>query len=128
MTSFFQRQLDVTPSYTLRALAHLLSYPGAELRAVVPELQQVLANEGAVSDQRLAGLNKLLGTIHAYPTFAEANRAVGGEWKRAHAPQRVLRWLERHHAWLRGGNAPRVSRAGSASGSTARGRPGTRGR
>ena len=58
MTSFFQRQPDVTPSYTLRALAHLLSYPGAELRAVVPELQQVLANEGAVSDQRLLGLNK----------------------------------------------------------------------
>ena len=63
MTSFFSRQPDVTPSYTLRALAHLLSYPGAELRAVVPELQQVLANEGAVSDQRLLGLNKLLGTL-----------------------------------------------------------------
>jgi hypothetical protein len=48
------------------------------------------------------GLNKLLGTIHAYPTFAEANKAVAGEWKRAHAPQRLLRWLERHHAWRRG--------------------------
>ena len=70
MTSFFQRQPDVTPSYTLRALAHLLSYPGAELRAVVPELQQVLANEGAVSDQRLLGLNKLLGTLVNQDPFA----------------------------------------------------------
>ena len=70
MTSFFQRQPDVTPSYTLRALAHLLSYPGAELRAVVPELQQVLANEGAVSDQRLLGLNKLLGTLTQQDPFA----------------------------------------------------------
>ena len=48
------------------------------------------------------GLNKLLGTIHTYPTLAEANKYVAGEWKRAHAPQRVLGWLERYHAWMRG--------------------------
>ena len=48
------------------------------------------------------GLNKLLGTIHTYPTLAEANKYVAGEWKRAHAPQGVLRWLERYHAWMRG--------------------------
>ncbi len=49
------------------------------------------------------GLNKLLGTIHVYPTLAEANKYVAGEWKRAHAPERVLRWLQRFHAWRRGG-------------------------
>jgi len=38
------------------------------------------------------GLNKILGTIHSYPTLAEANKYAAGEWKRAHAPQRVLRW------------------------------------
>ncbi|WP_231727463.1 MULTISPECIES: FAD-dependent oxidoreductase [unclassified Sphingomonas] len=48
------------------------------------------------------GLNKLLGTIHSYPTMAEANKYVAGEWKRAHAPQGVLRWLERYHGWMRG--------------------------
>lgn len=48
------------------------------------------------------GLNKLLGTIHTYPTLAEANKYVAGEWKRAHAPQGVLRWVERYHAWMRG--------------------------
>ncbi len=48
------------------------------------------------------GLNKVLGTMHSYPTLAEANKYVAGEWKRAHAPQGVLRWLERYHAWRRG--------------------------
>lgn len=48
------------------------------------------------------GLNKILGTIHTYPTLAEANKYVAGEWKRAHAPQRVLPWLSRYHAWRRG--------------------------
>jgi pyruvate/2-oxoglutarate dehydrogenase complex dihydrolipoamide dehydrogenase (E3) component/uncharacterized membrane protein YdjX (TVP38/TMEM64 family) len=45
------------------------------------------------------GLNKILGTIHTYPTLAESSKYVAGEWKRAHAPTRVLRWLERYHAW-----------------------------
>ncbi len=45
------------------------------------------------------GLNKILGTIHIYPTLAEANKYAAGVWKRAHAPQRVLSWLERYHAW-----------------------------
>ena len=48
------------------------------------------------------GLNKILGTIHTYPTLAEANKSVAGEWKRAHAPQRLLAWLQRYHAWRRG--------------------------
>lgn len=47
------------------------------------------------------GLNKILGTIHTYPTMAEANKYVAGEWKRAHAPQAILRWLQRYHAWRR---------------------------
>ena len=48
------------------------------------------------------GLNKILGTIHTYPTLAEANKYVAGEWKRAHAPQKVLTLLARFHAWKRG--------------------------
>ncbi|MBC7993702.1 MAG: FAD-dependent oxidoreductase [Rhizobacter sp.] len=47
------------------------------------------------------GLNKILGTIHTYPTMAEANKYVAGEWKRAHAPQGLLAWVERFHAWER---------------------------
>lgn len=48
------------------------------------------------------GLNKILGTIHIYPTLAEANKYAAGEWKRAHAPQTILKWLARYHAWQRG--------------------------
>jgi pyruvate/2-oxoglutarate dehydrogenase complex dihydrolipoamide dehydrogenase (E3) component/uncharacterized membrane protein YdjX (TVP38/TMEM64 family) len=48
------------------------------------------------------GLNQILGTIHTYPTMAEANKYAAGEWKRAHAPERLLRWVERFQAWRRG--------------------------
>jgi pyruvate/2-oxoglutarate dehydrogenase complex dihydrolipoamide dehydrogenase (E3) component len=48
------------------------------------------------------GLNKILGTIHIYPTLAEANKYAAGVWKKAHAPQGVLRQAERFHAWMRG--------------------------
>ena len=48
------------------------------------------------------GMNKILGTIHTYPTLAEANKHAAGHWKRAHAPQRLLAWVERFHAWRRG--------------------------
>ena len=48
------------------------------------------------------GLNKILGTIHIYPTLAEANKYAAGAWKKAHAPQKVLGYLERFHAWMRG--------------------------
>ncbi|HET7527688.1 MAG TPA: FAD-dependent oxidoreductase, partial [Burkholderiaceae bacterium] len=48
------------------------------------------------------GLNKILGTIHTYPTLAEANKYAAGAWKRAHQPLALLRWIERLHRWRRG--------------------------
>ena len=48
------------------------------------------------------GLNKILGTIHIYPTLAESNKYAAGEWKKAHAPEKILRWLGRYHKWQRG--------------------------
>jgi hypothetical protein len=45
------------------------------------------------------GLNKILGTIHIYPTLAEANKYAAGVWKKAHAPEKLLAWVERFHAW-----------------------------
>ena len=50
------------------------------------------------------GLNKILGTIHVYPTLAEANKYAAGEWKKAHAPEQLLRIAERYHRWRRGGD------------------------
>jgi dihydrolipoamide dehydrogenase len=48
------------------------------------------------------GLNKILGTIHIYPTMAEANKYVAGVWKKAHKPEKLLAWVERFHTWRRG--------------------------
>ena len=48
------------------------------------------------------GLNKILGTIHTYPTLAEANKYAAGEWKRAHQPHRLLAWVKKYHDWKRG--------------------------
>jgi len=48
------------------------------------------------------GLNKILGTIHTYPTLAEMNKMTAGEWKRAHAPEKLLAWIEKYHTWRRG--------------------------
>ncbi|MFP4423323.1 MAG: dihydrolipoyl dehydrogenase [Desulfococcaceae bacterium] len=58
------------------------------------------------------GLNKILGTIHIYPTLAEANKYAAGEWKRAHAPEKALEYIERFHSWRRGkGFSPAASGA-----------------
>ena len=48
------------------------------------------------------GLNKILGTIHTYPTMAEANKYAAGEWRRAHAPQKLLACVKKFHDWRRG--------------------------
>ena len=47
------------------------------------------------------GLNKILGTIHIYPTLSEANKYAAGQWKRAHAPKRILAMVEKYHRWMR---------------------------
>jgi len=47
------------------------------------------------------GLNKILGTIHTYPTWSEANKFAAGEWKRAHQPLRLLEWVRKYHDWKR---------------------------
>lgn len=48
------------------------------------------------------GLNKILGTIHIYPTMAEANKFAAGQWKQAHKPEKLLQWIGRFHGWMRG--------------------------
>lgn len=48
------------------------------------------------------GLNKILGTIHIYPTLSESNKYAAGEWKRAHQPEKILALVEKFHRWRRG--------------------------
>lgn len=61
-----------------------------------------LLSEFVLAMKHSLGLNKILGTIHTYPTLAEANKYVAGEWKRAHAPEKLLGWVEKYHTWKRG--------------------------
>ena len=48
------------------------------------------------------GLNKIMATIHTYPTMAEANKYAAAEWKKKHAPERLLKLVGHYHAWRRG--------------------------
>ncbi|MFC4257475.1 FAD-dependent oxidoreductase [Marinobacter lacisalsi] len=55
------------------------------------------------------GLNKILGTIHPYPTWNESAKSAAGVWKQAHAPQGVLAWLAKFHRWRLGSGQPGAS-------------------
>jgi pyruvate/2-oxoglutarate dehydrogenase complex dihydrolipoamide dehydrogenase (E3) component/uncharacterized membrane protein YdjX (TVP38/TMEM64 family) len=86
-------------------MVKVLTVPGKDRilgATIVAEHAGELIVEFITAMKRGIGLNKILGTIHVYPTLAEANKYAAGAWKKAHAPQRVLRQLERYHAWLRG--------------------------
>ena len=48
------------------------------------------------------GLEKILGTIHTYPTLAETNKYAAGAWKRAHQPVKLLEYVKKYHDWRRG--------------------------
>jgi len=52
------------------------------------------------------GLNKILGTIHIYPTLTETNKFVAGNWKRNNVPEKIMALLPRFHRWTRGGDKP----------------------
>jgi pyruvate/2-oxoglutarate dehydrogenase complex dihydrolipoamide dehydrogenase (E3) component/uncharacterized membrane protein YdjX (TVP38/TMEM64 family) len=49
------------------------------------------------------GLKGIFATIHSYPTLAETNKYVAGNWRKTHAPARALAFAERYLAWRRGG-------------------------
>jgi len=90
---------------TAHGFVKVLTVPGKDKIlgvTIVGEHAGDLLAEFVLAMKHGLGLNKILGTIHTYPTMAEANKYAAGEWKRAHAPQKVLAWLERFHAWKRG--------------------------
>lgn len=83
----------------------VLTKPGKDellgVNIIGPQAGELLA-EYVLAMKHGIGLNKILGTIHSYPTLAEANKYVAGEWKRANAPQKLLTWVEKFHRWRRG--------------------------
>jgi len=86
-------------------MVKVLTVPGRDRilgATIVGEHAGELIVEFITAMKQGIGLNKILGTIHIYPTFAEANKYAAGVWKKAHAPEGVLRKLERLHAWMRG--------------------------
>jgi pyruvate/2-oxoglutarate dehydrogenase complex dihydrolipoamide dehydrogenase (E3) component/uncharacterized membrane protein YdjX (TVP38/TMEM64 family) len=68
----------------------IVGYHAAELLA-----EYVLAMKHGL------GLNKILGTVHVYPTLAEANKFAASEWRKAHKPERLLEWVGHFHNWRR---------------------------
>lgn len=83
----------------------VLTVPGKDKilgATIVGEHAGDLLAEFVLAMKHGLGLNKILGTIHTYPTWSEANKYAAGEWKRAHVPHRILAWVEKYHAWKRG--------------------------
>lgn len=88
-----------------RGFVKVLTAPGKDRIlgvTMVGEHAGELLAEFVLAMKQGLGLGKIFGTIHTYPTLAEANKYVAGEWRRAHAPQRLLGWVGRYHAWRRG--------------------------
>ncbi len=88
-----------------RGFVKLLTAPGKDRilgATIVGEHAADLLAEFVLAMKHGLGLNKILGTMHIYPTLAEANKYAAGEWKRVHAPQELLAWVERFHTWRRG--------------------------
>ncbi|MBX9754498.1 MAG: FAD-dependent oxidoreductase [Pseudomonadaceae bacterium] len=80
----------------------VLTVPGKDQilgACIVGEHAADLLTEYVLAMKHNLGMNKLLGTIHTYPTLAEANKYAAGNWKRAHAPQELLRWVRKFHLW-----------------------------
>jgi len=88
-----------------RGFVKVLTAPGKDrilgVTIVGAQAAELLA-EYVLAMQHGLGLNKILGTVHAYPTMAEANKAAAGQWRRAHQPETLLRWVEKFHHWRRG--------------------------
>ena len=69
---------------------------------IVSEHAGDLLAEFVIAMKHDLGLNKILGTIHAYPTWAEGAKYAAGNWKRANAPEKLLSYVEKFHTWSRG--------------------------
>src|SRR4029077_10381383 len=90
---------------TAHGMVKVLTVPGKDRVlgvTIVGEHAGDLIIEYVAAMKHGIGLNKILGTIHIYPTLAEANKYAAGVWKKAHAPEGLLEWVGKYHAWRRG--------------------------
>jgi pyruvate/2-oxoglutarate dehydrogenase complex dihydrolipoamide dehydrogenase (E3) component/uncharacterized membrane protein YdjX (TVP38/TMEM64 family) len=95
---------DQGPAPASQSGIQVLTVPGKDtilgVTIVGPHAADLLA-EYVLAMQHGLGMNKILGTVHIYPTLAEANKFVAGAWKRAHQPERLLKWAKKWHDWRR---------------------------
>jgi pyruvate/2-oxoglutarate dehydrogenase complex dihydrolipoamide dehydrogenase (E3) component/uncharacterized membrane protein YdjX (TVP38/TMEM64 family) len=89
---------------TAEGFIKVLTVPGKDkilgVTIVGTQAAELIA-EFVIAMKYKLGLNKVLGTIHIYPTMAEANKYVAGEWKRNQVNPKLLLWLKRYHTWRR---------------------------
>lgn len=106
VTSFAMDELDrAIADDSAQGYIKVLTVPGKDRIlgvTIVGEHAGDLIIEYVSAMKHGLGLNKILGTIHIYPTLAEANKYAAGEWKHAHAPARLLSWVARFHRWRLG--------------------------
>ena len=87
-----------------RGQVKVLTAPGKDRilgASVVGARAGELITEFVTAMKHGIGLNQILGTIHAYPTFSEANKYAAGVWKKAHAPATLLSLVATFHRWRR---------------------------
>jgi pyruvate/2-oxoglutarate dehydrogenase complex dihydrolipoamide dehydrogenase (E3) component len=87
-----------------RGFVKVLTIPGKDKIlgvTIVGSHAADLLTEYVLAMKHGLGLNKILGTIHTYPTLSEANKYAAGEWKRAHQPHALLEWVRKFHDWRR---------------------------
>jgi len=88
-----------------RGFIRVLTVPGKDrilgVTVVGNHAGEIIA-EFVLAMRNKLGLNRILATIHSYPTLSESGKAVAGQWRKQHAPQGLLRWVERLQRWRRG--------------------------
>ncbi len=83
----------------------VLTVPGSDRilgATIVAYHAAELITEYVMAMKNRIGLNKILGTIHIYPTLSESNKFLAGEWRKARKPEKLLGWVEKYHRWVRG--------------------------
>ncbi|MCK0127681.1 bifunctional TVP38/TMEM64 family protein/FAD-dependent oxidoreductase [Erythrobacter sp. F6033] len=105
VTTYELDDLDraITESET-KGFVKVLTPPGKDTilgATIVGSHAGELLAEYVLAMKHKLGLNKILGTIHSYPTMAEANKFAAGNWKRANKPEKLLGFVEKYHSWRR---------------------------
>lgn len=88
-----------------RGFVKVLTAPGSDRilgATIVSAHAGDLVAEMVLAMKHGLGLQKILATIHIYPTLAEANKFAAGVWRRNHVNPRLMALLERLHGWRRG--------------------------